>query len=142
MFTINNSMSEFTKPFSKPLMVTYVRESKNKAIWEITESFRYYVSYLHSEEFIDVPVGFQTDFASIPRPLWSIFPPTGKYIKAAVIHDYLIDNKGVVKINDSYTSYSKKRVDEIFLEAMEVLGVSKMTRKIMYYSVRAFGNKF
>lgn len=131
-------MSDFTKPFTRPLIVKYIGEEKNKSIWEIAEEFRYYVGYLNSEEYIDVPKGFQTDFASIPRALWSFFPPTGKYVKAAVIHDYLIANEG--KVN--YNSYTKKRVDQIFLEAMGVLGVSKTVRYMMYYSVRVFGKPF
>lgn len=38
---------------------------------------------------IRVPVGFVTDFASIPRVLWSVLPPDGQYAYAAVVHDYL-----------------------------------------------------
>ena len=31
---------------------------------------------------------FMTDFASIPRPLWSILPQWGRYGNAAVVHDF------------------------------------------------------
>ena len=40
---------------------------------------------------ITVPAGFVTDLASIPRPLWVLWPPFGKYTRAAVIHDWLYD---------------------------------------------------
>lgn len=33
--------------------------------------------------------GFRTDFASTPRLLFPLFPPTGAWTKAAVIHDFL-----------------------------------------------------
>lgn len=38
---------------------------------------------------VRVPIGFVTDFASIPRIFWSLLPPDGLYSYAAVIHDFL-----------------------------------------------------
>ena len=80
---------------------------------------------------IEVPIGFITDGASIPKIAWSIIgsPMTGKYIYAAVLHDYCYFIK----------TFSRKKSDQIFLEAMEILGVSKLKRKIIYYAVRAGG---
>ncbi len=40
-------------------------------------------------EKVKVPVGFVTDFASVPRLFWTLLPPDGLYWYAAVIHDYL-----------------------------------------------------
>lgn len=37
---------------------------------------------------LDLPAGFLTDFNSVPRPLWAIFPPA-QYAEAALPHDYL-----------------------------------------------------
>lgn len=76
-----------------------------------------------------VPAGFITDLASVPRALWSVFPPHGKYAKAAILHDYLYEHA----IN------TKRYADNIFLEAMEVLGVPKWRRLAMYWAVRLFG---
>jgi hypothetical protein len=75
---------------------------------------------------IVVPKGFRTDYASVPRILWSILPPSGKYTKAAVVHDYLC----VTKI------CPRDKADKVFLEAMEDLGVSPVVRHIMYAGVR------
>lgn len=33
-----------------------------------------------------------TDQASIPRLLWSVFPPHGRCAKAAIIHDWMYEN--------------------------------------------------
>lgn len=33
--------------------------------------------------------GFVTDFASIPKPLHNVLPPTGPYGPAAVLHDFM-----------------------------------------------------
>ena len=129
-------MSQFTKPFTKPLIVRYIGETDKKSIvWEIQESFVYYTN---SGDLIEVPVGFITDFASVPKILWNIFPPTGKYTKAAVIHDYLTTLKGRLP---NGKIYSKKEVDAIFLEAMTVLKVSRVTRYMVWKAVSLFGDK-
>ena len=79
---------------------------------------------------ITVPVGFETDFASVPRIFWRIVPPWGKYSPAAVVHDFLYSSKIV----------DRKKADNIFLELMEHLGVSKWKRSVMYRAVRSFGS--
>src|SRR5262245_46141191 len=44
-----------------------------------------------------VPAGFVTDFASTPRALWSVVPPTGRYQLAAVVHDFLYWDQGCAR---------------------------------------------
>jgi hypothetical protein len=78
---------------------------------------------------IEVPAGFKTDYASVPRILWSILPPTGKYTKASVIHDYLYRSHRV----------SREEADAIFLEAMEDLGVNPIIKYAMWLGVRIGG---
>jgi len=80
-------------------------------------------------EVIVVPAGFQTDFASVPRIFWAMFPPWGRYSPAAVVHDYLYVVGGCPRIH----------ADRMFLEAMEILGVSWFNRHIMYRAVRLGG---
>jgi hypothetical protein len=128
-------MSSFTNPFDVPLIVTDLGDGKH---WQIAEPFEYHVGSIDSTEIIKVPVGFVTDFATIPRILWPIFPPAGKYAKAAVVHDYLTSIKGHLP---GGKSYSKKQVDGIFLEAMGVLGVNIITRHIIWKAVSLFGDK-
>ncbi len=112
--------------FTELLVVTPLPDGKN---WVIRKDFGYAVGKKESEEIIDVPIGFVTDFASVPRLLWWLFPKWGKYGHAAIIHDYLYwDQK-----------YSKKRADEIFLEAMQALKTGKIKSYILYWSVSWFG---
>jgi hypothetical protein len=40
------------------------------------------------------PAGFVTDLASIPRPIWSFFPPDGPWVKGAIVHDFLYYTQG------------------------------------------------
>jgi len=111
--------------FTSPLVVEYLGEGK----WRLVHPFEYHVGDEASDEIISVPVGFVTDFASIPRVFWSILSPYGRHGKAAVVHDYLYaTNK----------DYDRKQSDDIFKEAMVVLGVNWLKRGIMYNAVRWF----
>ena len=79
-----------------------------------------------------VPAGFASDGASVPRFLWSMFPPFGKYLEAAIVHDWFCVTHAV----DSITAA------KVFREAMEVCGVGKWRRTKMYWAVRTFGPRF
>ena len=76
-----------------------------------------------------MPVGTITDLATVPRVLWTIFPPHGRYAKAAIMHDYFYEH-GIG---------SKAWADQVFLEALEVLGTPPWRRGAMYWAVRIFG---
>lgn len=77
---------------------------------------------------VHVPVGFQTDFASVPRFLWWLFPPQGRGSRAAVVHDYLCVSQAC----------SRFMADAIFREGMRELGVPWWRRVSMYYAVRGY----
>jgi hypothetical protein len=79
---------------------------------------------------IEVPAGFVTDLASIPRIFWSILRPDGEYAHAAVIHDYL------------YWTQSRPRdvADEILKRDMQDLHVDRNSIAEIYAAVRAFGS--
>ena len=76
-----------------------------------------------------IPAGFVTDGASVPRGLWNLFPPFGKYNKAALLHDWLYQ----------FGTMTRAQADRAFLEAMKELGVGFVTRWAMYLGVRAGG---
>ena len=75
------------------------------------------------------PRGYVTDYASIPRFFWRVFPPWGKYRHAAVIHDVLYSDR----------SCPRAMADAIFLDAMNALGVPWYQRWPIYAAVRCFG---
>jgi hypothetical protein len=81
---------------------------------------------------VTVPAGFETDFASVPRLPFVYLLTGGTARKAAVVHDFLYHKSGV----------SRDDADAVFLEAMEVSGVSEWRAKLMYAGVRAFGWQF
>src|SRR2546425_53495 len=75
-------MSRFTD-------VLLVSPLADGSTWVIMRDFGYDVGAEASGDHIDVAVGFQTDFATIPRPFWIILPKWGRYGNATVIHDWL-----------------------------------------------------
>lgn len=109
--------------FHTPLDVEVLDDGRN---YKLTSEF----DYDSSIGTIHIPVGFITDFASIPKLFWNILPPTGRYGKAACVHDYLYRTPGFA---------SKEIADAIFLEAMAALGTPVLTRYLMYLAVRLFG---
>ena len=112
--------------FTEVLLVSPMIDGKT---WIIQRDFGYDVGEEGSEEVINVPVGFATDFASVPRLFWVFIPRWGRYGNAAVIHDYCYWDQ----------RYDRKRSDEIFLEGMTVLNVKGWQETVIYYAVRYFG---
>lgn len=117
--------------FLTPLVVEPLDDERT---WRVVEAFEYIASFAGISWTICVPVGFITDFASIPRAFWSILPPTGRYGKAAVIHDFLY-NQANAKVPGTEITIVKAMADRIFYDAMGVLGVPKWQRVVMYAAV-------
>lgn len=107
----------------KEILLSY----KDSNRWEIRKEI--IVNLITDGSRYVVIKGFITDLASIPRIFWAILPPFGKYILAAIIHDYMYKSKQV----------SRKFADKEFLLRMKEDGVPFLTRNIMYHTVRAFG---
>lgn len=109
--------------FLDPLELEYV----DGRHWRLTRMFRYRTE---DNWVITVPCNFVTDFASIPRGLWNIFPPTTSCGQASVIHDWL------------YTTQpcDRGKADSILKEAMEVIHAKRLTRWLVYAGVRVGGH--
>lgn len=81
-----------------------------------------------SEIVIQVPAGYDSDMASIPRIFRPLIPGVGLTRWAAVIHDVLYDHRADRKLSDN-----------IFYEALKVSGVGWLKRQAMYWGVRSGG---
>jgi len=112
--------------FTSELIVSPLADGRR---WILLRQFSYHVGSEYSKDVISVPRGFATDFASVPRIFWPLICPYGKQGKAAVIHDYLYQSG----------ERPRKEADDIFREAMGVLGVSSWKKFLMYWAVRIFG---
>jgi hypothetical protein len=78
---------------------------------------------------VDVPVGFVTDFASVPAPFWPLLPPDGEYTYPAIVHDYLYWDQG----------RPRDEADEILKLGMQDLRVPRWKIEAIYGAVRVFG---
>ncbi len=119
--------------------------------WKLIRTFVYEVGSKGSDKKFRIPAGFVTDFASSPPPIWWLFPPWGTYGKAAILHDYLYQNhRYLVQAQALREDRAAGRVlnpkpvtreyaDNVFREAMIVLGVAPWRVALMYRGVRMFG---
>lgn len=97
--------------------------------WELTAPLLYSSNVL--PKVIIVPIGFRTDFASVPRLPLAYWLFGNAADEAAVIHDYLYTN--------NVSGVTRKQADEVFAEASAVLKVPAWRRGPMWLGVRLFG---
>lgn len=116
--------------FLTELDVELLREANGeRALWKLNSPLIWDSDRIG---IVTVPVGFETDFASVPRffGTWLIFG--GLANKAAVVHDYLCRIR--------YPS--KDIADAEFYDAMLVTGIPKWKAWTMYKAVSWFGKSW
>jgi hypothetical protein len=103
--------------FTDPLEVgVEVKERNGLGLVILRKEFSYYLE--DRSDTITVPVGYETDFASIPRIGRPFFCSMGKTAKPALLHDWLLHR-------------DDKRATKVFNEALSVAEVSTIGRWIM-----------
>lgn len=103
---------------------------------------------------VNVPVGFRTNFASIPRGFRNLLPINGAHRLAAVFHDYLYSQSGelsdvsmFIDVRGDYKTtnkpqtvfYTRAQADRVFYDLMRNEGVGFIKARTMYLGVRMFG---
>lgn len=122
-------MSDFTQ-FSAVEQLQYdaaASKERGKDYWRLAQGYRYYIGNYGSNRYIDVPTGFLTDGATIPRALWCILPPMGEYSQATTLHDYLCSTYVITEVINGVPTQvpiTRKEIDDVLCEAMDVLGVT------------------
>lgn len=106
------------------------KNADGKPLWVVLEPLCY-DSDIH-KGVLCVPIGFETDLASVPRyPL--VFWLTGDVAhEEAVLHDWLYVTRQL----------PRSKADAIFREAMATTGKSAWRRWIMWAGVRVGGGRF
>ncbi len=97
--------------------------------WVLNEPLIY--EHPKTKQIFEVPRGFVTDMASVPRLFWTAFPPCGKYTPAAVVHDYIYWHQP--------SNCNRECADNLLLIAMEESGVSFASRNAIFAGVRVGG---
>ena len=96
--------------------------------WRVWIGFDYAVGDLDQpREIITVPGSFEFDGASVPLP-FRLFVPMAHpdYIQAAALHDWMLSQPG---------RYSRRYADQVFHEALGVLGMPPFWRAVMFAAV-------
>ena len=101
--------------------------------WLVMKPFVWFLDYENRTWKIQVPLGFRTDFGSIPQCFWWIYNPT-RYL-AYILHDFLYSKK-------YYWKLSRKEADVILYQALKVEWMWFLKRCIIYFAVRIFWRKF
>jgi hypothetical protein len=120
----SKSFVGFTTGFTNLLIVSPFAEG---TYWFLQSPLIYEDSASNT---VTVPVNFVTDFASIPRILWSLLPKWDGYGLPSVVHDYLYwERKG----------RTRRNVDQLMLSAMKDQHVEAFRRCLIYTALRLFG---
>jgi hypothetical protein len=75
---------------------------------------------------VEVPAGFVTDLASVPREFWSLLRPDDDYAYAGIVHDYLYWDQ----------ARPKATADDILRFSMEDFEVAKWKVLAIYNAVK------
>lgn len=110
--------------FLTPLCVEQIAEGK----WRLHDELAFNSRHIG---YVFVPVGFETDFASVPRLPVAYLLAGGIGDKAAVIHDYLYRTVP--------HPCSRKLADEVFHDALISSGVAGWRAYLMWLAVRLGG---
>lgn len=87
-----------------------------------------YESALPGVGTITVPAGAETDFHSVPRLLWWLFPPDD-WAESGVLHDWLY-RTGLT---------SRVQADAVHYEALRHCGAPVWRARLMWRALRLFG---
>lgn len=125
--------------FTQPLVVTAVQgkttgwrrilpPSMQRPRWKIWIGFQYAVGDLDNPtEVITVHGSFIFDGASVPLPFRFLVPMAHPdYIQAAALHDWMLESG----------KYTRRYCDQVFNEALGVLGMPGLWRGAMFGAVR------
>lgn len=94
--------------------------------WSLTQPLVYAG---RAEQWV-VPVGFESDFASVPVPVRWLIPADGPWTAAAIVHDWFCDvgiTAGVITSRDA---------DGVFRRMCRELGTPVLRRWVMWAGVR------
>lgn len=116
-------MSSFTAPL---IIEVLLKERRGRGIARLVQGFTYDVGYLGSGETITVPAGYETDFTSVPRIVRVFISNFGQTSKAAVLHDWLIDQPFI----------ANRYANDVFYEALLVSGVARWKARLLWLAVR------
>lgn len=110
----------------------------NKNYWKVVNGFVFYIRKGSVAFYVEVPTGYLTDGASIPRYLWWLIPPLGEYSQGTTVHDYLCNTYMITEVINGVptaVAITRKEIDYILFDALEELGVVEWKRNLFKIGV-------
>lgn len=123
-------MSAFTGP------LTLTQLDADWKLWRLEQKLSYEIGALGSGNLIEVPPGFVTDGATIPRLFWALLPTWGSYSRAAAVHDYTVTK--ILEGDPLPNAPDLLACDNIFWEATGVCNTPYLLRVLLYLGVRYY----
>lgn len=121
-----------TRPVPRSTFAPWLGRRSNKTQLAKRFVFKVTCDKRQIDEIFVVPEGYISDWSSIPRLLWFIFPPNYSEARhGAVAHDYVYSHL--------YWHYDKKFADELIRAFMVHKKANWFARTAFYYSVRIGG---
>lgn len=125
-------------PFKSELKIESVRRTNER---KLLDNLIY--EYTADKVVVVVPIGFKTNFASIPGFVKGWIDNDAGYIRdAAVVHDYLYSQKRFAASCVPLVLNTRKQADKVLRAGMKDLKASWVKRQVVYISVRLFGASF
>jgi hypothetical protein len=109
--------------------------------WVVTQAFRFYLDDIADEKWVEVPAGYLSDGASVPRVFWDLIPPWGAYGQAAVVHDWLCEHL-TIEVKGVITAITRADADRALKQGMIALNVPRWKRNVIYIAVRTYAKLF
>ncbi len=109
----------------EPLEIGIHEEDARGNVYTLRQELRY--------QDLTVPIGYESDGASVPKFFWRyVFPPgEPRALRAAFLHDYVY--------REHPNGWPRKKADRMFYAVMLADGMDKGSAKKAYWGVRLFG---
>lgn len=115
-----------------PLQPLNLRTKYARREWKTLQSWEF---PLPSGDIMMVPKGYIFDGASVPRPLYVLFNPTGRLFYASLAHDFAVKEQKIVA-NGKELPMTDKLSDDLFWWLARESGVSRPNAWLAWAGVR------
>ena len=85
---------------------------------------------------VEVPEGFETDGATVPRLFWWILSPFTLGLYAAIVHDFQLSD------GDKYKAKRRKQIDKQFYYNLRDSGINPIRAYAVWIGVRIWSYIF
>lgn len=120
----------------------------DSGLYKVSRDFPIEFSHSGKNYLLNIPIGTETDLASVPKVFWWLFSKDDRdYLESAIPHDKFYQLGGVVEVVNlsdkkiEKLRISRLRADQLFREGAKELGAGYFKRNTIYWAVRMGGAK-